>query len=362
MKGLDIALATLMREEVDKPCINYCWMTNSSYMSKVAGRDYWSDREGVFFDYLRRCGINLVPQWYFPGEAQRNIEEGHLAHEARPGGTEGVSSTEDILRSIDRIPEDSQVEANFDVDGTAFHYAQRLQQRIEKAQYEVLFIDSFGQADFMGGYTRWGYRNYLMAIVDYPEAMRRYYHHTALKGRLLNEAIALACEKYHIAPFVYGGQDICMGSGPIVSPAILRELYFPELRWCLQPLVDNGIGIIWHCDGNINPILEEILSLGVMGLQGFEEEHGVRFEEIVKLKDRTGHPLSVWGCVSVTSTLPFGTPDDVCDSVERAFRLAGRHRGFVLSSTSSVMPEVPHENIDALFEHGRSFGEVFMSS
>ena len=41
-----------------------------------------------------------------------------------------------------------------------------------------------------------------------------------------------------------------------------------------------------------------------MGLQGFEEEHGVRYDEIVKLKDRTGPPISVWGCVSVTTHAP----------------------------------------------------------
>ena len=32
-------------------------------------------------------------------------------------------------------------------------------------------------------------------------------------GRLYNQAIVLAREKYGIAPFVYSGQDICMGSG-----------------------------------------------------------------------------------------------------------------------------------------------------
>ena len=76
MKGCEVALATLMREQVDEPCINYGWMTSSSYISKVAGRDYWSDREGVFFDYLRACKINLVPQYYFPSEKHRNLEEG----------------------------------------------------------------------------------------------------------------------------------------------------------------------------------------------------------------------------------------------------------------------------------------------
>lgn len=361
MKGRDIALATLMREEVNEPCINFSWMTNSSYMSSVAGRDYWSDREGVFFAYLQHCGINLVPQWYFPGQGQKNIEEGRVAHEASPGGAEGMTKPEDLLRSIDRLPRDRQVEADFNVEEAARTYAQNLLERMQRAEDEVLFIDGFGQADFMGGYTRWGYENYLMAMIDYPEALRAYYHHTALRGRLTNEAIALACEKYGIAPFVYSGQDICTAKGPIASPAVLRELYFPELKFCLQPLVDSDIGIIWHCDGDINPILDDIMALGVVGLQGFEEEHGVDLAKIVGLQDAKGRPISVWGCVSVVTTLPHGTPDDVRRSVERSFSLAGRNRGFVLSSTSSIMPEVPHENIDALFEHGGNFGREFLS-
>lgn len=361
MTGHDIALATLMREDVREPCINYSWMTNSSYLSKAAGRDYWTDPEDVFYGYLRHCGITLVPQYYFPGEAQRNIERGHLAHAPAPGGSEGARSPEDVLRAIDALPSDSQMEADFNVEVRAREYAETNQAHIDKAHGEVLFISGFGQASFMAGYSRWGYENYLMAIMDHPEAMRRYYHHTALGGRLLNQAIVLAREKHGIAPFVYGGQDICTSGGPMVSPGILREIYFPELQWAVEPLVENRIGIIWHCDGDIRPITQDILDIGAMGLQGFEEEHGVDFGDIVKLCDKAGRPISVWGCVSVVSTLPHGTPNDVRTSVERSFKLAGPGRGFVLSSTSSVMPEVPHENIDAMFEHGRTFGREFLS-
>ena len=362
MKGRDVALATLRRERVDRPCINFCWMTNSSYMSYVSGKDYWSDREGVFYEYLRRCKINLVPQLYMPGDSQRNIERGFVAHKPMPGGYEEISHPEDILRAIDGLPADAQVEAEYDVETAARTYAQDILERTARMEDEVLFISGFGQADFMGGYSRWGYENYLMAIADYPEAMRRYYHHSALTGRLRNMAIVRACEKYDIAPFAYGGQDICTAAGPIIAPQVLREIYFPELRWCLEPLVENRIGVTWHCDGNIGPILDDIMALGVMGLQGFEEEHGVDYEDMVRLKDTAGRPISVWGCVSVTSTLPHGTPDEVRASVERSFTLAGKHRGFVLSSTSSVMPEAPHRNIDALFQHGRTFGREFLSA
>ncbi len=360
MKGCDIALATLMREKVDQPCINYSWMTNSKYMSKVTGRDYWSDREGVFFEYLHRCGINLVPQWYFPGDEQRNIEEGRMMHEHQQGGSDHVASPEDIVRLIEKLPSDAEVEKNYNVEKTAREYADNLKARITKSNGETLFLDWFGQADFMGPYNQWGYENYLMTIMDYPDTMRRYYHYTALHGRLRNQAIVLAHRKYGIAPFVYSGQDICFGSGPMVSPEILRKIYFPELKWSMEPLVQNGIGVIWHCDGNIMPILSDILDLGVIGLQGFEEEHGVKYEDMVKLKDKKGKPLVILGCVSVTSTLPHGTVENVKKSVERSFTLAGKGRGFVLSSTSSVMPEVPHANIDAMFQHGHKFGREFL--
>jgi len=362
MKGREVALATLMRQHVGEPCINYCWMTSSSYMSRAAGRDYWSDREGVFFEYLRRCGINLVPQWYFPSEGHRNLEQGRPLHEHLPGGRQKITRPEEIVQAIDQLPNDRSVEADFNVEEAARKYAAGINNRIARTDDEVLFIDNFGQADFMGGYTRWGYENYLITMLDYPEAMRRYWHHSALCGRLRNEAIVLACRKHGIAPFVYSGQDICTAKGPIVSPALLRELYFPELRWCVQPLVENDIGIVWHCDGDIRPILDDIMSLGVAGLQGFEEEHGVRYEEIVGLRDIRGRPIIVWGCVSVTSTLPHGSAADVRRAVERSFTLAGKGRGFVLSSTSSIMPEVPHENIDAFFEHGRTFGRDFLSA
>lgn len=350
-----------MRQDIDQPCICYSWMTSSSYMSRVTGRDYWSDREGVFYDYLDRLPINFVPQYYFPGGDQRNIELGRLAHDPRPGGTAGTDSPEDVVRWIDDLPDEKEVRADYDVAQAAKDYADAIWDRTDRANGQVLFIDAYGQADFMGGYTRWGYGNYLIALHDYPEALRRYYHHSALLGRLRNDAIVLACRKHGIAPFVYTGQDICTSKGPIVSPELLREFYFPELKWCLEPLVESGIGIIWHCDGDIRPILTDIMDLGVMGLQGFEEEHGVDYAEMARLKDPQGRPISIWGCVSVISTLPHGSVDDVKRAVERSFTLAGKGRGFVLASTSSVMPEVPHENIDAFFQHGREFGRAFLS-
>lgn len=361
MKGRDVALATLHHEHIPEPCINYCWMTNTAFMSKVAGRDYWSDPEGVFNAYLVRTGTNIVPQNYMPSEAHRRLEEGDIMHPPQPGGSTGATCPEDVAAEAERLPDDERVEADFNLEQAAANYAKPLLHRMEATQDAVLAIGGFGMPNFMAGYNRWGYENYLTAIAYYPDAMRRYYHHTALRGRLLNQAIVCARDKHGIAPFAYTGDDICFNDGPIVSPATLRDLYFPELKWALEPLLDAGIRIIWHCDGNVMPILDDVLACGAGGLQGFQEEAGVPYEDIVRRRDLSGELISVWGCVSVTTTFPHGTVNDVRSAVERSFRLAGRGRGFVLSSTSSVLSEVPLGNIQAFFDHGREFGRRFLA-
>ncbi len=360
MTGRDIALATLQRERVPYPCYTQGFITGSAYYTKVTGRDYWSDPEGCFVEMVRRVGANLIIQWYYPTERQRRLEYREMMHEPHEHAAAGFQSPEDVLRLIDELPDDEAVISEFDHETAAQAYAARVKGHQGLFGDDALVIDSFGQADFMGPYSSWGYENYLTAAAMDPPAMRRYYHYTALRGRLLNEAIVLAVEKHGLPPFAYTGQDICGANGPLMSPTMLREIYFPELKWCLEPLVENNVHIIWHCDGNIMPILDDLMGLGVSGLQGFEEEHGVDYAQMCALRDRQGRPIIILGCVSVTSTLPWGTVDDVKGSVERSFTLAGPGRGHVLSSTSSTLPETPLENIDAMFQHTREFGREFL--
>jgi len=362
MDGRDVALATLYREHVPYPCMVSGWLTGSGYMSRMTGRDYWSDPLGVWLEFIRLIGTNFIPQWYYPTEPHRRLEQGQIMHETGQHEVAGFTSPEAVLEWIDRLPDDDQVIRGYNIEATADAYAAEITRQHNLVGPDILVISHFGQADFMGGYSIFGYENYLAAAAMDPKAMRRYYHHTALHGRLLNQAIVLAVEKHGIAPFCYTGQDICGANGPLMSPTMLRGIYFPELKWCMEPLAEGNVGVIWHCDGDIRPILPDIMDLGVIGLQGFEEEHGVDYEQIVGLKDKEGKPIIVWGCVSVTSTLPHGTPQDVRASVERSYTLAGPGRGHILAPTSSILPGTPDENVEAFFTHGIRFGREFLGA
>jgi hypothetical protein len=82
---------------------------------------------------------------------------------------------------------------------------------------------------------------------------------------------------------------------------------------------------------------------------------------MVEVRTKWGRKPILWGSVSVTTTLPFGTVEDVKRDVERCFRSAAAGGGFGLASTSSILIETPIENILALYEHGHVFGRQFLA-
>ena len=137
---------------------------------------------------------------------------------------------------------------------------------------------------------------------------------------------------------------------------MLEDACSPELRRAVQPLIDNGVRTIWHCDGNIMPIFDHLIDTGVSDLQGFQEEVGVPHEQVIQVKSKWGRPLIVSGCVSVTTTLPFGTVEDVGSAVRRSFALAGPGRSLALASTSSTMPRCPTRTSARCTGTARSMG------
>lgn len=371
--GEEIAWRTLEKEHVEEPCIITGWCMKRLFFQELTHRRdiYTEDAPDLVIEAFVRAGANLCPQFIMPSPVEGNE---HIAYDpfmvAKPkppaqqkaaSPSKMPESPEDVRDRIDSMPHPDSLERDFDVEAHAEGYAKSIMRLREMARGEILFISGFGQADFMGGYSGWGYMNYLSAMALYPEYMERYFAYTGEYGRLYNIAVARAIKKYGLAPFVYGGQDICYNDGPICSVDTLDKIYFPHLARAVQPLHDAGIKIVWHSDGNILPILDQLIQVvGVSGFQGFQEETGCTLEKIAARRTRDGEKLILWGSISVTTTLPFGTMEDVRRDVERCFRVAAPGGGFGLAPTSSILPETPLANIMAMYQHGQNFGREFL--
>jgi uroporphyrinogen decarboxylase len=185
--------------------------------------------------------------------------------------------------------------------------------------------------------------------------MRKLFEYAAETARLLNLVRMELVKEKKLPPFFFTGHDICGTKGPMVSPETLRSIYFPNLRRSLEPLVEIGAEIIWHSDGYIIPIIDDLIACGVSGFQGFQEETGFDIRDIAKRRVCSGrNPLLLAG-LSVDKVLPFGTVEDVEREVERIID-AVASGGLAIGTANTAGPDCPNQNLEAIYRHTHQYG------
>ncbi len=138
--------------------------------------------------------------------------------------------------------------------------------------------------------------------------------------------------------------DIAFNSGPLLSPVWLREHYFPRLARAVSAWHARGIKVLFHSDGNLNSILNDLVEAGIDGLNPIEVLAGM---DVADIHRRYPH-LFLAGGIDVSQLLPFGSPQDIRDTVKRAINDAeGR---ILVGSTTELHNDVPLVNYIALRE------------
>ncbi len=151
--------------------------------------------------------------------------------------------------------------------------------------------------------------------------------------------------------------DMADSRGTLVDIASLDRIWFPHFARAIQPAVEAGIRLIWHCDGNLMQMVSRLLSLpGIEGFQGFQYEDGMDYGKICRMKSREGRDLIIVTGVSVTRTLPHGTPDDVRRELRWLVENGPRRRA-TPSALRARSPPASLANIVTLVEGLRFYRE-----
>jgi hypothetical protein len=357
MTGRERALRCLNLQPTDRIPILAGFAPHPEFLTAASERsDFWEHPQDVAIEAYRRVGGDFCPQLVLPGSREDFRGDTVAMRNRMSEVAREYPDAESVVRDAQRLPSREQVRREYDHDAVYASYVRDMKAH-QQRWGDMLWLSGYGQCNFMF-YGQYGYRAYFEALSLYPDDTARLFEHSAEQGRLFNEVLARAIPENDLPPFVYGGQDICDNRGPMVSPELLDRIYFPFLKHSIEPLLDAGIKIVWHCDGNIMPILDILLDCGMEGFQGFQEEAGVELEKMAALRTRSGSKPILWGSVSVTTTLPHGTTEDVRRAVERCIDILAPGGGFALAPTSSVCPEVPVENIFTLYEHGIAYGAL----
>lgn len=141
--------------------------------------------------------------------------------------------------------------------------------------------------------------------------------------------------------FLLIGDDLAHSQGPFVSPEIFRELFLPRY----QRLADEiKCPWIFHSDGNLSPIMEDLLSLGMNAIHPIEP-YGTM--DISAVKRDYGDRIALAGNLDM-NIIAHGAPDDIRRGVQWLFENVGRDGGWILSSSNSIDSGANPENVLAM--------------
>jgi len=375
VRGKERTIRALNFEEVDRPPMWGGWCENSSFLERASGihmkygftLNEWENPMRVALQAFRNVGVDVITgiQLPKPPEMMSSPDHGigYMGWEVSRTEESGYTP-ERVVRYIEALPTPEDIRADFDLERQYAIYVNRMKRAQSECGEDALWMSFAPAVTFDGNFRLFGYKPYIVTCMRYKEAAKRLNAYYAEQARCMNEVIAKAMAENDIAPFCFTATDICYSHGPMISPKVLDEIYFPYVKKAFEPLKNAGVKIIWHSDGYITPIVESLLNIGVDGFQGFQEKYGVDFGALTKMKVRSGKPLLLIGSIQVSTTLAFGTVETVRKDVERCINLAVEGRGgggYILGTDTNISPDVPPENIFAMYEHGQTYGRKVMS-
>ena len=132
----------------------------------------------------------------------------------------------------------------------------------------------------------------------------------------------------------------------LISPHTWRRFLKPHQRRFYERIRSAGKIVYLHTCGHVEPIVGELIDIGVNMLQPIQPET----MDIFSLKAKYGQHICFAGGISTQHTLPYGTTDQVREETMRCIEVMGKGGGYVVAPAKPILPGVPIENAAALID------------
>ncbi len=324
---------------------------NVAALGGMSVEEYLRDPFNNVIRANRRQGVDGMVPPIVPVDLD-SIRDGKLQEETFAG-----VEPEALLERAEAIPatEEAVLRERFDAAAVEAGYRNFFERMLAGMGDIALLPALWGTPANFSLYFQYGYVAFLSAVALYPEAVGRIYWEDGVLSRAGNHILARLWREYDIVPMMLTGDDICTNAGPMAQPEFLREHLWPHVKYSLEPLVDAGIRLVAHCDGNVVPLLDDMVASGFSGFQGFQYECGLDIYDLRMRHGLRGEEMLILGGLSVTRTLPFATPEGVCREVDYCLDATDGGRGLFLFTSNVTGVEVPPENLEAAYRHLQAY-------
>lgn len=306
------------------------WLACPDYIREIAGVDtetYWENPRAVSAEAYRRLGMDGLIDLYVPvSRDDYRIVDANSSRKANIG-----LSLEDCLEWIEASPDGAELESAFDFEGEYERFRAGLEEGAALCGEMLYMPAQWGAGSRLQWYDDFGYENFFLIMGGYPEHAKKMLGIGGAQGYLRCRLVARAVEEGRYPHAILLGEDICSQRGPMVSPEFLAEHYAPLLERGLSPLLEVGCRPVWHSDGDIRPLVD-----------------------MLNFHTRGGDPLIIFSPMAVTTELPVLTPGEVRRKVREAVALCADRARLVLFTSNTINPDIPLENIYAMYEAVRN--------
>ena len=338
MNSLERFYATAERRPVDRPAawlgmpdpqalpglFSYYGVKDIHELKMAVGDDFYAVE--VTYESATAHAIYAEFEWYTNGEVDamnRTL--------TAPGCFHDAEDMEDLV---------------FDwPDPAAYIDAAECRRRVEMAPEGKTVLGILWSAHFQDTCAAFGMETALMNMIAVPELYEAV-NEKVLEFYLKANRIFYEATKGKLHAVLIGN-DMGSQRGLMISPELVRRFVIPGCRRLTEQAHSYGLKVIYHSCGAISDIIPDLIDAGVdiihpiQALAAGMEPEG--------LKEKFGDRVSFCGGVDTQELLVHGTPEDVRKKVEELKRLFPT--GLILSpSHEAILPDVPPENIGALFD------------
>ncbi len=223
----------------------------------------------------------------------------------------------------------------------------------ERAKSDKAFLIGVGCNLFEWGTFLRRLDNFLMDLYLEPENVHR------LLDKLMDrhmDFLSKICDALgDVVDIIKFGDDLGTNTGPFIPNDIYQEFFKPRHQiLCNYVKTHSSAHTMLHCCGGIYELIPDLIDAG------FEILNPVQINAInmepERLKKEFGKELTFWGgACNSQSILNRATPLEVKEHVKRNLEFFGHDGGYVFNSVHNIMPDVPPENIIALFDAVNEF-------
>jgi uroporphyrinogen decarboxylase len=146
--------------------------------------------------------------------------------------------------------------------------------------------------------------------------------------------------------------DYCFNDGPFLSPTMFREFVTPYLSEIIAGHRANGLYTIKHTDGDIMPILDQLLEANPHALHSIDPQAGVDLAEVKRL---AAGKTCLCGNVNC-GLLQTGTDDEVRQDVLRSLRDGMPGGGYIFATSNCAFRGMPLERYEMMMSLRKEFG------